>query len=228
MVDCKGAYKRVIKNIKLIQKIKREMKSEKPVVGFNTVITSKNYPFFPELVELLNELGGRIFNTQTIILYDTVEKIWSLNEEQKSASIKYLKKAAKLCKKYGIRSNLGNYLKKEVIEKTTEMNAIVELGKKEIKKIKSKNPFLRAFCYEPFYLVTIRANGIVGSCRLFGDSGDNIHNKSLKEIWFGNYFNRARKTLLRGPQAFCSKCGSNEMLEQKRIREELKKVIGNV
>jgi len=228
MVDCKGAYKKVIKNIKLLQKIKKELKSEKPVIGFNTVITSKNYFLFPKLVELLNELGGKILNTQTIILYDTVEKIWSLNEEQKKESIKFLEEAAKLCEKFEIKNNLKNYLSKEVIDKTTEMNSIVELGKKERKKIRAKNSFLKAFCYEPFYLVTIRANGVVGSCRLFGDKGDNITNKGLREIWFGEYFENARKTLLKGPQPFCSKCGSNEMLQQAEIRRELAEALKNV
>jgi len=228
MVDCKGAYKKVIKNIKLLQKIKKELKSEKPVIGFNTVITSKNYFLFPKLVELLNELGGKILNTQTIILYDTVEKIWSLNEDQKEKSVKFLEEAAKLCEKFEIKNNLKNYLRKEVIDKTTKMNSIVELGKKERKKIRTKNPFLKAFCYEPFYLVTIRANGVVGSCRLFGDKGDNITNKSLREIWFGEYFENARKTLLKGPQSFCSKCGSNEMLQQAEIRRELAEALKNV
>jgi MoaA/NifB/PqqE/SkfB family radical SAM enzyme len=228
MVDCKGSYKKVIRNIKLLQKIKKELKSEKPIVGFNTVITSKNYFLFPKLVELLNELGGKILNTQTIILYDTIEKIWSLNEEQKKESIEFLKEAAKLCERYGIKTNLKNYLSEEVIEKTTEMNTIVELAEKERKKIKAKNPFLKAFCYEPFYLVTIRANGTVGSCRLFGDKGDNITNKNLREIWFGEYFENARKTLLKGPQSFCSKCGSNEMLQQTEIRNKLAGVLKNV
>ncbi|MCD6371815.1 MAG: radical SAM protein [Candidatus Aenigmarchaeota archaeon] len=225
MVDQKGAFERVIKNIKLIKKTKEKMGSDRPIIGFNTVITSKNYKLFPELVDLLHELGGEVLNTQTIILYDTREKIWSLNKRQKKDSIKYLKKAARKCKKYGIRTNLENYLSEEVIEKTTEMDAIVELGKKEVKKVKKSHPFLKVFCYEPFYLVTIRANGIVGSCRLFGDQGDNIHNKTLKEIWFGPYFENARKTLMKGPQHFCSKCGSNEMLEQQRIRDELSKIL---
>ena len=117
-------------------------------------------------------------------------------------------------------------MNEEVIEKTTEMDTIVELGKKGVKKIKKSHPFLKVFCYEPFYLVTIRANGIVGSCRLFGDQGVSIHDKTLREVWFGEYFNKARKTLMKGPQSFCSKCGSNEMLEQQKIREKLSKVIG--
>ncbi len=220
MVDCKGAYKKAIENIKTIQKIKKKLKKEKPIIGFNTVITSKNYFLFPQLVELLNELEGKILNTQTIILYDTIEKVWSLNEEQRREALSYLKEAFKKCKKYGIKTNIQNYIDSETIEKTTEMDKIVELGKE---KWKRKNLFFNAFCFEPFYLVTIRANGTVGSCRLFGDKGDSIHNKSLKEIWFGEYFENARKTLLNGPQSFCSKCGSNEMLEQMRIRNELER-----
>jgi len=225
MVDFKGTYQKVIKNIKTVEKIKKELKRDKPAIGFNTVITGRNYFLFPSLVDLLAELGGKILNVQTIILYDIIEKIWSLNKEQKKDSIKYFKEAVKKCRKYGIRTNLDEYTKEDVIEKTTEMDTIVQLGEREVKKVKSKNKLVKAFCYEPFYLVTIRANGTVGSCRLFGDQGDTLHAKTLKEVWFGEYFNRARNTLLKGPQSFCSKCGSNEFLEQTRIRNELMKVL---
>jgi len=225
MVNNKGTYQKVIKNIKILEKIKKDLRKNKPEIGFNTVITSRNYFLFPSLVDLLHEIGGEILNVQTIILYDTIEKMWSLNEDQKKDSIRYFKEAIKKCKKYGIRNNLGSYMKQDVIEKTTGMDTIVELGEQEVKKVKSKNKLVKTFCYEPFYLVTIRANGIVGSCRLFGDQGDNLHTKTLTEIWFGDYFNKARQTLLNGPQSFCSKCGSNEFLEQTRIRNELMKVV---
>jgi MoaA/NifB/PqqE/SkfB family radical SAM enzyme len=223
MVDCKGAYQKIIKNIKTIEKVKKDLGGDKPVIGFNTVITSRNYSLFPSLVDLLCELGGKILNVQTIILYDMTEKIWSLNEVQKKESIKYFKEALKKCKKYGIKTNLDNYTKKNLIEETTEINTILNLSKVELKKVKSKDILARAFCYEPFYLVTIRSNGTVGSCRLFGDQGDNIHTKTLKDVWYGEYFNKARSALLKGPQPFCSKCGSNEFLEQRRIRNELTK-----
>lgn len=223
LVDGKGAFKRAINNIKLIQKWKERLKVKKPVIGFNTVINSVNYKRFPELVKLLNELGGKILNVQTIILYSKEEEIWTLNKKQKRDSQKYLRKAKRLAERYRIKHNLDSYLEKDVIEKTTAMDGIIKLGMKELKKINHPNPFVRSYCFEPYYLVTIRANGVVGSCRLFGDKGDNIHKKRLKEIWFGEYFNRARKILLKGPQEFCSKCGSNEFLENRRIRQELMK-----
>lgn len=225
MANQKGTYQKAIKNIKTVERVKKELKSDKPVIGFNTVITSRNYSLFPSLVDLLCDCSGKILNVQTIILYDMKEKIWSLNEVQKKESIKYFKEAMKKCKKNGIKTNLENYTEKNMIEKTTEMDMIMELGKQEVKKFESRNDLLKAFCYEPFYLVTIRANGTVGSCRLFGDHGNNLHTKTLKEVWFGEYFSKARDTLLKGPQSFCSKCGSNEFLEQSRIRNELKKVL---
>ncbi|MCD6403084.1 MAG: radical SAM protein [Candidatus Aenigmarchaeota archaeon] len=223
LVNGKGAFQRAINNIKLIQRWKEKLGKEKPTIGFNTVITSANYTEFPELVELLCELGGKILNVQTIILYSKEEEIWTLNEKQKKESQKYLRKAKRLAEKYGIRHNLDGYLEKDVLEKTIAMDGMTDLGMKELKKIKHPNPFVKSYCFEPYYLVTIRANGIVGSCRLFGDSGDSIHDKTLRDVWFGEYFNNARKTLLKGPQPFCSKCGSNEFLENRKIRLELMK-----
>jgi MoaA/NifB/PqqE/SkfB family radical SAM enzyme len=225
MVGRRGAFRQVMRNIRLTQRVKKELDADRPKVGFNTVITSRNYFLFPQLVELLHQLGGEMLNVQTIILYDKVEKVWSLNEEQRADSIKYFRAAVKACRQYGIRTNLASYAQPDIIEKTTEMDRIVDLGRRELRRVKPAHPFLHTFCYEPFYLVTIRANGTVGSCRLFGDEGDNIHTKSFRQIWFGDYFSAARKTLLRGPQPFCSKCGSNEMLEQQRIRVELSRVL---
>jgi MoaA/NifB/PqqE/SkfB family radical SAM enzyme len=225
MVDKSGSFERVIENIKLLVKIKRELRSEKPAIGFNTVITSRNYFLFPELVDLLHSLEGTILNVQTIILYDTIERIWSLNGKQRKDSIEFFRRAVRKCRKYGIESNLDSYAKKDVLEKTTEMDKIVELGMKEVRRIKARHPFVKTFCFEPFYLITIRANGIVGSCRLFGDRGDNLTGKSLAQVWFGEYFGKARETLKEGPQTFCSKCGSNEFLENRRIRTELAKLM---
>ena len=130
----------------------------------------------------------------------------------------------KIANKHRIKTNLESYLEEEVMKDTTEMSKMEDLVFFDLETIEHQNEFVHTFCFEPFYLMTIRANGIVGSCRLFGDHGDNIHNKTLREIWFGEYFNNARKILTKGkPQNFCSKCGSNEFLENRKIRFELMK-----
>jgi len=221
LVDLEGAFDKVIANIKKINEMKRESGNNKPEIGFNTVINSKNYSQFPEIIELLHKLGGTLINVQTVILYSEEEKKWTLDDAQQKQLQTFIKSAVKKAEKYKIKNNLESYLEENIVKKSNEMGKMNELVNGEIEKGKDKNNFLGAFCYEPWYLVTIRADGTVGSCRLFGDNGDNIHNKTLKEIWYGEYFKNARKTLLTGGASFCSKCGANEFLENRRIRSEL-------
>lgn len=227
IVGCDGAFRRAVANIRELQRIKSELKSDRPEVGFNTVINRVNYKMIPEIVELLQGLGGTFINVQTIILYSDEEKRWSLDDEHRKDSQKYIERGLALARKFGIRTNLENYLEKDFMEKSTEIGKMRELGMEELGKINSSNEFLKSFCFEPFYLMTIRSNGIVGSCRLFGDKGDDITNKTLKEAWFGEYFSNARRAQTTGNAPdFCSKCGSNEFLENRRIRDELARTVG--
>lgn len=226
LVGGKGAFEKAVNNIKKIVELKKEFKTNKPEIGFNTVINRKNYPLFPEIIEFLHELGGTFINVQTIILYSKEEQKWSLEEEQRKDSQKYIKRAIQTAKTLGIRTNLNSYLDRSVMKDSTEMGRMKDLGLGDIENIEHPNKFVKTFCFEPFYLMTIRSNGIIGSCRLFGDKGDNITNKTLREVWFGDYFNDARQAQINGDiPEFCSKCGSNEFLENRRIREELIKYI---
>lgn len=225
LVGMNRAFERAVSNVKKLVELKKKLKTDKPEIGFNTVINRKNYFMMPEIVEFLNELSGSFINVQTIILYSNEEKKWSLEEEHRKDSQKYIKKAMSVAKKIGIRTNLGSYLDKNVMRDSTEMDKMKDLGATDTEKINHPNKFLKAFCFEPFYLITIRSNGIVGSCRLFGDKGDNITNKTLREVWFGEYFSKARQAQMTGDVPnFCSKCGSNEFLENRRIRSELIKL----
>ncbi len=218
LVDRKGAFSKAVRAIKQIKEYKREFR-KKTEIGFNTVINSYNYKKIPDLITFLHELGGELINLQTIILYSEKEKKYTLNEEQKKDLGRYLKRALKVARKYNIRNNIPNYFNQELVNKSTELSQMDKM----IKKKGKTNSFTDAYCFEPFYLVTIRANGIVGSCRLFGDEGANIHKKSLKGIWFGPYFEKARTRMLSNSlPEYCKNCGANEFTENKRIREELK------
>ena len=226
LVDRKGIFDIAVRNIKKTVELKKEFDTDKPEIGFNTVINRENYPRMPEIIEFLHQLEGTFINVQTIILYSKEEQKWSLGEEERKDSQKYIKRAINIANKLGIRTNLDSYLDKNVMRDSTEMGKMKDLGIYDIKKTEHPNKFVKTFCFEPFYLITIRSNGTVGSCRLFGDQGDNITNKTLREVWFGEYFNKARQMQSNGNiPDFCSKCGSNEFLEQTRIRDELAKAL---
>jgi len=220
IVSKDGTFTEVIKNIELINKYKREYRKQKPEIGFNTVINSLNYRDFPNIVVLLKRLNGCLLNVQNVILYSDDEKIYALNKEQIKDAYIYLKKALDLANNYKIHTNLGSYINQEILDKS---NKVSKMDKIIMDKSQSQDPFINIPCYEPWYLMTIRANGIIGSCRLFGDSGAELADKTLKEIWHGSYFDNARKKLLTGKLAdYCKKCGANEIFENVKIREGLK------
>lgn len=222
LVGDEHAFNRAIKNILLLNKYKKKLGTSKPEIGFNTVINSVNYKHLHEIVELLSELNGDLLNVQTIILYSEEEEKWTLSEEEKEELPKYVKRANEVAKNNDIKTNVDQYLHKDLVDKSNEMEEMDEVIENERKKMKNKEGLKSAYCYEPWYLMTIRADGTVGSCRLFGDDGVDIHKESLKEIWFGDYYHKNREKLKKGePLDFCSKCGSNEFLENKKIRENL-------
>jgi len=214
-VQSPGSYKKIVESMMIIAELKKEFGTDKPELGFNTVINSKNYNSFSEIIELLVSLGGDILNVQTIILYDTPEQEYSLTDEQKKDFQKHLRPAVELARKHNVKTNLANYLDQEVVKKSTELGAMDDMMKAKQDRLSG---FEGMHCFEPWYLMTIRSNGIVGSCRLFGDEGDNLHKKSLKEIWYGKYYERNRQVLSsHSVLGFCKHCGSNEFMENRKI-----------
>lgn len=224
LVSSSGSFDKAIKAFQLFQKYKTIFKQDKPELGFNTVINSMNYNKFPEIIKLLHSLGGNLINTQTIILYTNEEKKWALNEKQREEFKEYAKESLNLSQEYNLKTNLHEYLDQDLINNSNEVSQMKNVICKDIKK-EQKN-FSDVSCFEPWYLITIRANGIIGSCRLFGDQGISIHDKSLKEVWFGEYFEKARQRLLNNDVPdYCKNCGANEFVENQKIRREIEKYL---
>jgi len=226
LVGQQGAFMSAISAIERLHHLKKLHDVSQPEIGFNTVINSANYDQLPALVRLLDKLNGDVLNVQTVILYSDKEETWTLNSKQQHELQSIIKNAIHLADSAGIEHNLEDYRDEELIEKSNIKDGLDQLltsSKSSFYKLTSPlNDYINAFCYEPWYLATVRADGTVGSCRLFRDDGENLHDKSLKDIWFGDYFSRNRQTLLAGQQLpYCSKCGSNEYLENMRVRKRL-------
>lgn len=211
-----GSHALAMRSLKWMVHYKAENGAAAPEIGFNTILSSGNYTTLPELVELLAEIGGTNINTQTIILYGKEEEWTSLNEEHRRKFPKYARKAVRIARRHSIRTNLDSYLNKQLVEKSSQLEHIHELMDTPFEG------FIGSHCFQPFYLLTIRANGIAGSCRLFGDKGTSLHDKSLAEAWNGPYFTRAREHVLSHKLFdYCKHCNANEYMENVKIRREL-------
>ena len=86
---------------------------------------------------------------------------------------------------------------------------------------KNKNePFLELPCYDPWFHMTIKADGRVISCDVSTDNIENIKNKNLKEIWYGKYFSTLRKNMTqkRIPD-YCKQCNPSHTTQRRWLRE---------
>jgi len=144
----------------------------------------------------------------------------------------FLKRAQELAKKFGIENNfsgLQSNLNEELIEKSSKMNEVVEEDIKRMKKLKI-NRFLKDFltvpCYKPWFHMTIKCDGRVTSCDVPVEGGDNIREKSIKDVWNGEYFNWLRKSLLsRKIPEFCAQCNASHTTQRRKMQLEIIKMF---
>jgi radical SAM protein with 4Fe4S-binding SPASM domain len=91
---------------------------------------------------------------------------------------------------------------------------------------KNYDNFASSLCFEPWWHMVIKVEGSVQPCCLFDSKEENVKNKTLKEIWFGEYFNEIRENMINKKfSAFCSVCNAGQVAENIRIREELSKLM---
>lgn len=216
----KGAFKKTIKTLTLIQKWKKKLKKTKPWLRMNVVLTNKNYDKICEMVKLASSFGfGEILLQPMTIFSKEGEKLKIEKLEEVNFN---LEKAMEEAEKLDIKTNFGSFVRNMIIENTNQMEKMIE---KEVKGF--KNRFLKSVCYEPFYNLVIMPDGNVKACAVAGESEVNVRGKSLKEVWFGEYLERTRNDLLKGVIfPFCSHCCVPIFLENKRLRKEITKVIG--
>jgi hypothetical protein len=99
--------------------------------------------------------------------------------------------------------------------------------KKEYPKSKdSLKNFMFLPCFDPWHHVTIIANGNIAPCfsPWVWETETTIKDHELKELWYGEYFNKFRRILLtRKLPESCATCCVWKVFENKKIRNEIGK-----
>ena len=215
-------FDRVVKAIKTFQIEKLKKKKQKPMINIHTVLTNRNYKFLPQMFEFAYNLNCRNLLIEPIVLLAVRSKAGKelmFRKKDEKSLLKYLRKATEVAYKYNFQTNVDK-LEFELIKSTSKMKRVV---KKE--GIQEKSYWASLPCYQPFYHMVVRPWGIVGPCCMFDNVGENVKNKSLKDIWFGQFFEDARKKMLnRNLPSFCSKCNPSQVQENRKIREAIKKL----
>jgi len=214
------SFERVIKNIKTFVKWKEKLKSEKPKLEIGLVLNKLNFRKVSSMVKLAKKLHVQAFFVEPLTVYTKKGKELKLTKEEAEEFKKIAKVSYQLAN--GLETNLQQFFSSELIEKTGRMT-------EEIRKlIKSKRKdFLSVPCFEPWWRMGIRIDGYVCPCGFLDQSTtENVRKKSLKEIWFGEYFEKRRKQLLsKNMPDYCKKCCVTLVQYNQIIREQLEKAI---
>ena len=98
----------------------------------------------------------------------------------------------------------------------------IDEAMKEEKDNKKEPKFNNLSCYYPWYNISIFSDGRTAPCFLFHE-GTNIENKSLKEIWFGDFFEDVRENFLEDKlKGVCKNCNAWNVEKMDEIRKKLK------
>ena len=219
-----GAFRKATRSIKNFQKFKRSLRLEKPEIRVNTVLSTENYRRLPEMVEYLNELDVSYWFVEPLIVYSEKGEELKLSKgEIKEFKDDIYPDLVDKCERYNIGNNFesvrGN-LGEDLISGTNEMQEVVQEDSKKEKGIFSVP------CYQPFFHLVIKCDGKVNFCDVFS-SDENVKDKSLDEIWYGEYMTKVRREIMDEKlPGKCGKCNPSNTTQRRRYREEMKKIAG--
>lgn len=222
-----GAFEKTVRNIKLLSEYREDSGSRKPMLNMNTVLSVENYKRLPEIVELARGLGIEYMFVEPLIIYSEWGERLKLKETHIREFPLSLSKATELARRYGIQSNFSAFdsyaddsnVDEELIRGSSGMDAVV---KNDAEQFSGKGA-LGWSCYDPWFHMSIKANGYVSHCDVATDSGDNIREKSLRDVWLGQYFQGLRDTFMhRQTRPYCAQCNPSHTTQRRWLRKHMR------
>jgi len=223
----KGSFGLTCASIRYIKEemVRQGKSSPKACVHF--VLTNQNIKDIPGLLEAMVDMDVRNFFVEPLVQVafnsDTGDRL-KVKDEHKVSLRATLKRAIAYCEKNHIETNLYNLMDTELIDSTNRMDELIAR-----KREGSSSLLARVTCYEPWHNVIVRPNGRVGPCCMFDYSGEYLSNKTLREIWFGDFFSKTRENLLNGKlSGYCSRCNPSQVVDNEKIRRQLFQIPGGI
>lgn len=236
----KKCFNKIINNVKLLDKAKKEKNKNFPRIGFNVVVSNQNYKDILNIIELAHKVNCNEILVLPITVFSEEGKKLKMSDEQMTEFQEIIKKTLPKLEEYKIYSNLEKFTDLRYIDKTNSMHEVMmeeadnalmheKLEKREelIEQVKNdpKENFRFSPCFEPWSHITIIANGNIACCfnNYVWETDTSIKDYTLKELWYGSYFEKYRKQILtrKLPEA-CATCCVWRIFEVKKIREKLK------
>lgn len=218
----KGCFRRVEGAVRLIASYKKKLSTHKPLIRLHTLLNSFNYNKFQEFIKKWATLGVGGVMIHPLCIYPETEKMVSkivpsrdqIKEFQNS--FESLNETATLCQINVNASELRGLHTQLTHNNDKSFNVL-----KTTEEMSQKNRFVNLPCLLLWCHILVEVWGDASFCCSLGkglskgNSENNIKRKSLKEIWFSNYFSSVREGLLTGrlevAHAGCKNCGETDV-----------------
>lgn len=212
----KDAFERAIRNVRLFSELKEKFNTTKPYVGFNMVLNAMNYDKIEDTIELAHSVGGQLVYIEPIYGGYVSDERLALNEREKASLRGHIERAIAISRKLGVSTNADQFLRTEMVDKSNFSDTVLAEAAGPAADIAN------APCFQPWYLMGIKGSGLAGCCSTF-ETGEYIHDKTLKEVWFGPVFEKIRSDMMKKSiPEYCNKCSVVTVMDNRRIRDGLK------
>ncbi|MFH8086737.1 MAG: radical SAM protein [Candidatus Aenigmatarchaeota archaeon] len=218
----KGSFRKATETAKKFAFWKKKLKSELPTITINVVLNKLNWNKLAEMVKLAHKIGADAIFVEPMIIFSPLAKDFKLTAEQFKELPEKIAEAREMGEKYGVLPTISTVgVELEFDEKIAEKtNKAREILIEESKKYEDET--LSLPCYAPWYSMMIRADGTALPCGELEIAKDSIRNKSLREVWFGEVFEKSRKEFIKHqlPET-CDKCRPNTINDIRQMRRAI-------
>jgi len=222
-----GSFQKIISMLELFKKYKDCLKSEKPGISIQCVLSKINIDYIIAMVKLAAEYEVKVILFEPVKLFSNRCSELMLGEDAHRKIRQQSKEATDIASKHGIYTNvdwLSN--QPEYIRKIGKLDEFLTTSQELPFGTIKKDPFFQVPCYEPWYRMFIASNGRVSACCLADYSEtENLRDKTLLQIWQGKYFTNFRKMILNKnfPES-CKQCNASLRIHSDSIRRQIVKL----
>ena len=207
----KGAFEKVMNAIQLLNSWKKKLSTNKPSLEFNTVLSVKNYHLLPQILQLAKDNFIDFISFLPVYINAERMQALSLDNLDQDKLLTSLREAKEVGMRLSVNSNIDDLLNSYFCRQNTNAQALSQEAKSGLTSPGGAPERAKhipdSYCLKPWYHLVIQASGEVGPCCNFQENKCNILDKSLKDIWFGEYFNNLRKLMVdNNPPGNCSRC----------------------
>ena len=214
-----GTFELVKTTLCSFGKEKQHSGTELPFLGINCVITNRNTRLVQEMVRFAAEHGCDEILFQALKPLTEEFTDFVLDTREQKTFITGAVAGARLARKLGVRTNLGDFSNRTILQESGEAHKILAEQTKELPGGLASIP-----CYEAWRGLSVTSEGRISICAPLAGRGQfRITHTGCREAWLGEDSEKIRRMMVSGDIGnICKGCCSNRLFENKNIRDCLR------